>query len=313
MRIPTPARADATPTDGDLEPHPLPRPAAPAVVAADVETLVRQTVPLVHHIVREMTSRLPGHVDGSDLVSAGLVALVQAAKSWDAERGVPFPRYAAIRIRGALTDELRGMDWASRAVRGRGRAIEQARQRLTSDLGRAPTPEEVATATGLSAAAITDSDADLSRASVLSLHSEAAGEGVAALADDREGPEQLLVKREALGYLQDAIEELPERLRMVVRGYFFEQRPMAELAAELGVTESRISQLRAEAVVLLRAGLAPALEMTPAEQPVPVGPRVLAARQAYVSAVASRSTLAARLAHTSPHAESRRMVTGGAA
>ena len=311
------ATSPASPMVSDTLPGPTsPARAADAPTADarhDMDALVRSAVPLVHHIARELLGRLPGHIDRSDLESAGFVALVQAARSWEPERGVPFARYAAIRVRGALTDELRGMDWASRSVRGKARAIEAARQKLTSDLGRAPSPEEVASATGLSRADITDSDADLSRASVLSLHSEAAGEGVASLVDQQEGPEQLLIRRESLGYLEDAIEELPDRLKLVVRGYFFEQRPMAELAAELGVTESRISQLRAEAVTLLRAGLTPALEMAQQKEAVRVGPRVLAARQAYISAVASRSSLTARLARTTPFAEPRQVVTGGAA
>src|SRR5690606_21506543 len=116
------------------------------------DSLIAEHIALVGHIVRETRGRLPGHVDSDDLTSAGLTALVQAAQAFDAERGVPFARYAATRIRGAILDELRSIDWASRSVRRRARDVESTRNALAASLGRTPTNAEVASALGVEVA-----------------------------------------------------------------------------------------------------------------------------------------------------------------
>ena len=126
-------------------------------------------MPLVGHIVRETMGRLPGHVNRDDLTSAGLAALVQAARSYDETRGVPFARYAATRIRGAILDELRGIDWASRSVRRRARELDDTRTQLAGDLGRVPTDAEVAEAAGVTVDEVAANDDDVSRAQVMSL------------------------------------------------------------------------------------------------------------------------------------------------
>src|ERR687888_473865 len=108
--------------------------------------LITEHLPLVGHLVRELMHRLPAHVNRDDLVSAGTVALVLSARSFDPSRGVPFARFAAIRIRGALTDELRTMDWASRAVRSRAREVESTRAELAARLARSPARQEIAAA-----------------------------------------------------------------------------------------------------------------------------------------------------------------------
>ena len=102
------------------------------------EDIVQAHMPLVGHLVREMLARVPAHVNRDDLLSAGYAALVAAARGFDEERGVPFARFAAARVRGALLDELRGLDWASRSVRQRARRTDTARQELTAELGRTP-------------------------------------------------------------------------------------------------------------------------------------------------------------------------------
>jgi RNA polymerase sigma factor for flagellar operon FliA len=258
-----------------------------------VEALVRENLALVGHIVRETMTRLPAHIGRDDLTSAGMTALVLSAQGYDESRGVPFARFAAIRIRGALVDELRSMDWASRSVRGRAREVEAARNQLAVTLGRSPRTHEVAETMGVSVSELGSIDADVHRASVLSLQGFAPETGAAMVADVQRGPEQLVLDREQLGYLHDAIAELPERLRHVVQAYFFDQRQMADIAAELGVTESRISQLRAEALKLLRHGLASA-EPELAEVPEPTG-RAGARVASYAAAVAARGTLSSRL------------------
>lgn len=259
------------------------------------EDLVTAHMPLVGHIVRETMSRIPAHVSRDDLTSAGLVALVQAAKSFDPSRGVTFARYAATRVRGATLDELRSIDWASRSVRRRARELEDTRHKLAADLGRTPTDGEIASVLGMSVEEIAANNVDVSRAAVMSLQ----GFGETSIDDllpsRAPGPGQMLEQRERVGYLVDAVAELPERLRTVVEDYFFCERPMAEIADELGVTESRVSQMRAEALVLLKDALNSALEPSlVAPHPRPDG-CAARRRDAYFYAVAARRSVAARL------------------
>lgn len=260
------------------------------------EALVREHLPLVGYLVSEMIGRLPAHVRREDLVGAGLAALAFAARSWDASTGVPFARYATPRIRGSFVDELRAADWASRGARARARAVTTAAEQLTVTLGREPTAAETAAALGVEPGRVTESQAAVQRAVVLSLEAlDESGAVSDGLGDGGPGPEGSLLRAERLGYLRDAVEALPERLRVVVEGYFLQERPMAELAAELGVTESRISQLRAEALAVLRDGLNAALDpalVAPAANPGGVADR---RRQAYFAEVAARSTYVTRL------------------
>jgi RNA polymerase sigma factor for flagellar operon FliA len=259
---------------------------------------VRQHMPLVGHLVREMLARVPAHVNRDDLLSAGYAALVGAARGYDEDRGVPFPRFAAARIRGALLDELRGLDWASRSVRQRARRTDSARQQLTAELGRTPEIGEVAARLGCSVGDIESADDDVHRAVVFSLQGFATAGADDMITEPGAGPEEILIRRERLGYLRHAIDVLPERLRAVVEGYFFEERPMAQIAAELGVTESRVSQLRAEALGLLRDGLNAHLNPAPAaENPAKEG-CVARRRAVYFDQIASRGTLHSRLAFT---------------
>ena len=262
-----------------------------------LEDLVRAHLPLVGHLVRELLGRIPAHISRDDLVSAGMAALAGAAKGFDADRGTPFSAFATTRIRGALLDELRGLDWASRSVRSRARRIDAAQQELTATLGRTPTQQELAESLGIAVDELHAVDGDVQRAMVLSLQGFTAG------ADDlvRErsaGPEDLLLHRERIGYLHDAIESLPSRLRAVVVGYFFEERPMAEIAAELGVTESRVSQLRAEALELLRDGLNTHLDPELLAGKARAIGCVTRRRETYYSAIAAQGTLRSRLART---------------
>lgn len=259
------------------------------------DRLVREYMPLVGHIVRETLARVPGHVSREDLTSAGLVALVQVVRAFDPTRGVPLGRYAAQRIRGAVLDELRGLDWASRSVRRRERELESVRARLAMTRGRTATSAEVAEAAGLSSSDVAAHSDDVRRATVLSLQG-ISSDGLAELVPTHlPGPGEQLLVRERLAYLRKAIELLPERLRLVVNGYYLDERPMAELAAELGVTESRVSQIRAEAMTLMAGAMTRALS----EEPVvaDVGTRRLGRRrEAYYAAVVERGGLSRRLA-----------------
>jgi RNA polymerase sigma factor for flagellar operon FliA len=274
----------------------------PAVdqAARELETLVRENMPLVGHLVRELVARVPGHVNRDDLTSAGLAALVGAAKAFDAARGIPFARFAATRIRGALLDELRGLDWASRSVRSRARRTEAAAQELTAKLGRTPTAVELAEHLGVPVDEVESVSEDVQRAVVLSLQGFTAGAAEDLVTERSAGPEELLLRRERIGYLHDAIEALPDRLRRVVTGYFLQERSMADIAAEIGVSESRVSQLRAEALGLLRDGLNAQLDPQLVGRPERDG-CVARRRATYYSQVAAQGTLHTRLARTDQH------------
>lgn len=254
-----------------------------------LEELVRSHMPLVGHAVRETLSRLPAHVSRDDLTSAGLTALVVAAKAFDPARGVSFSSYAATRVRGAILDELRAVDWASRSVRRRARELEQVRSELAIALGRPATDAEVATTLGLTLDEVSRNAGDVQRAGVLSLQGFGDTPVDELVSSPSPSPEAVAEKAELTGYLVDAVAELPERLRAVVEGYFFAERPMAEIAAELGVTESRVSQMRAEAMVLLKEVMQRAFE--PDQVSTPARPEGVVARRraAYFAAVDARA------------------------
>ncbi len=250
---------------------------------------VRSHMPLVGHIVRDVLSRVPGHVSRDDLTSAGLTALVVAARGYDPSRGVAFATYATTRVRGAILDELRAVDWASRSVRRRAREVEATRGTLAAQLGRAATDAEVASASGLSLEDVTRNAEDVNRASVLSLHGFGETPLDEIVTSRAPSPEDEVEQGELTRYLVDAVAELPERLRVVVQGYFFGERPMADLAAELGVSESRISQMRAEALVLLKDVLHHAFSPEQVERQARPDGVVARRRDAYFAAVDARA------------------------
>lgn len=274
--------------------------AAPS--ARELEDLVREHMPMVGHLVRELLNRVPGHVHADDLCSAGFAALLGAARNFDATRGIPFNRFAALRIRGALLDELRGQDWASRSVRTRARKTHTARQELTSALGRTPSDAEVAEVLGIGLAELAAVEDDVQKAALLSLQGFPTGAAEEMVAESSEGPEDLLIRREKIGYLHQAVQALPERLRMVVTASFLQEQPLSDVAAQLGVTESRISQLRTEALRLLREGLNNSLAP---ELLTVAGGRAKGClqrrRTEYFARVAEQGNLRTRLALTDSH------------
>jgi RNA polymerase sigma factor for flagellar operon FliA len=249
---------------------------------------------VVHHEVRSISIRLPGHVHTDDLISAGMSALFGAATSFDPEFGVPFARFAARRIRGALLDELRSADWATRSLRARVRARNTAFELLAAHLGRTPFPDELAHEMGVSRAELLRIEADLHQSVVLRFDHLATDSGADAVLSSRcETPEVVIVERERQSYLHDAVHSLPERLRKVVIGCFFDDRPMRELADELGVTESRISQLRAEALKMLRDGMNS--QLAPDLMPVSATGVAAGRREAFYATIAGRSSYRDRL------------------
>lgn len=270
---------------------------------AEEEALVREHLPLVGYAVSDLARRLPPHVRHDDLMSAGMAALAMAARSFQEQRGVPFGRYASRRISGALLDELRSHDWATRSVRRRAREQVDAAERLAATLGRQATSAEVATSMGVGVNELEATQQAVHRSVVLSFQAVAESSDVDSVLPSREPrPDQILLDREREAYLRDAVETLPERLRKVVVGVFFEERPMQELAAELGVTESRVSQMRSEALALLKDGLT--ANLSPESLPVEDRPdgRIARRKEAYYAAIASRSTYSARLTVPRPRA-----------
>ncbi|WP_436527827.1 sigma-70 family RNA polymerase sigma factor [Actinoplanes sp. HUAS TT8] len=271
----------------------------------DIEDLIREHMPMVGHLVRELLNRVPGHVHSDDLSSAGFAALLGAARSFDVTRGIPFHRFAAVRIRGALLDELRGQDWASRSVRARARRAATARQELTAALGRTPSDAEVAEMLGIGVSELASVEDDVQKASLLSLQGFPTGAAEEMVPELSEGPEDLLLKRERLGYLHQAIQALPERLRQVVEESFLQEQPLSEVAQRLGVTESRISQLRTEALRLLREGLnsslAPELLTVAAGGPRTRKGCLQRRRSEYFAKVQQQGNLHTRLALTDSH------------
>lgn len=241
-----------------------------ATTTADRVATIDQYLPLVRHIVFQVAVHFPRHVDREELARAGTLGLVEAAQRYDESRGVPFQRFAAQRIRGAILDAVRATDWAPRSVRTLARSLESTNTRLVTELGRPPTTDEVAEAMSTTPEHLRRLQDRIHRSVVLALdHHGAEGDEDATLGElvmdvVNLEPSEVLESRELLAYVRDAVRLLPERHRLVVIGYFLEGRSSAELARFLGVTESRVSQLRSEALGLLRDGIEAQYD-TPAE------------------------------------------------
>jgi RNA polymerase sigma factor FliA len=259
-----------------------------------VDELVTANLALVGHVARETAARLPRHLDTDDLVGAGALALVQAAHAFDPTLGVPFARFASTRVRGAMIDQMRQRDWATRSVRSRARSLAAVTEELTRALQRTPTEAELAAASGMSETEVRAIAQGTDRATLLSLDPLATDdEGLgASLTDSSPRPEEALLAAERIGYLRDAIAELPERTRRVVAGYYLENKQLTELADELGVTQSRASQLRSEGLELMKEALT-ALLSDDARAGADANTDGVKARrrEAYVAAVANRSTV----------------------
>lgn len=236
--------------------------AAATRTPAEVAALIEDHLDLVNHVVFQVAVHFPRHVDRDELARAGALGLVEAARRYEDARGVPFNRFAAQRIRGAIIDAVRAADWAPRSVRLLARQLDAAEHELSTRLGRAPSSAETAEALGMTGEELASLRERLYRSVVLAF------EHMAVDSDDEEltlldviedrtmvEPSVQLEDRELHAYLRDAVALLPERHRLVVVGYFLEERTSEELARFLGVTESRISQMRSEALAMLKDGI----------------------------------------------------------
>jgi RNA polymerase sigma factor FliA len=267
----------------------------------DLTKMIEDHLPLVKHIVFQVAVHFPRHVDRDELARAGALGLVEAARRYDEERGVPFDRYAAQRIRGAILDAVRAADWAPRSVRTLARKLESVEQRLASQLGRVPGRDEMAEALGMTRAELARLQDRMFRSVVLALEHEVSDDSdedltlVDVLRDRGQlEPLEELEKRELHAYLRDAVELLPERQRLVVVGYFLEGRTSQELARFLGVTESRISQLRSEALAMLKDGIEAQYGGAGAPREQPAG-RVARRKAGYALAISEASPWRNRL------------------
>ncbi len=267
----------------------------------ELAEMIEDNLPLVKHIVFQVAVHFPRHVDRDELARAGALGLVEAARRYDEARGVPFERFAAQRIRGAILDAVRAADWAPRSVRNLARKLENAEQRLATELGRVPNKEEMAEALGMSQSELNRLQDRMFRSVVLALEHETADEVekdltlVDVLVDDQSvEPSAELETRELHGYLRDAISLLPERHRLVVVGYFLEGRTSQDLADFLGVTESRISQLRSESLLMLQEGIE-AQYLAERPDPTEVSGRVARRKATYAKGIAEASDFADRM------------------
>jgi len=209
-----------------------------------------------------MSSGLPAHVDEADLISYGLVGLISAIERFELEREIKFETYAIPRIRGAIIDELRSLDWVPRSVRSRARDIERANARLEHRLQRAPTDEEMSDELEIPLQEFIDSLIQISNSTIAALDelwtvSDASGDQVSLLdtLQDPQAPDpaRLAGASDLKDRVADAIAKLPEREKLVVALYYYENLTLREIGEVLGVTESRISQLHTKAVLRLRS------------------------------------------------------------
>jgi RNA polymerase sigma factor FliA len=228
------------------------------------ERLVVAYSPLVKYVAGRMSSGMPSHVEEADLISYGLVGLINAIERFDLAREIKFETYAIPRIRGAIIDELRSLDWVPRSVRARARAIEQANAKLEHKLHRAPTDEEMAAELTIAVEDFQASLVQISNSSMVALDelwsvSDSSGDQVTLLDTlhdpDAPDPERIVDATELKNRVADAIARLPEREKLVIALYYYENLTLREIGEVLDVTESRVSQMRTKAALRLRSHL----------------------------------------------------------
>ena len=241
------------------------------------ERLVVAYSPLVKFIAGRMASGLPSHVEEADLISYGLLGLIGAIERFDLDREIKFETFAVARIKGAIIDELRSLDWVPRSVRARARDVERAHAELEAELQRAPTDEGMAEKLKVTVEDFQDALLEIANSSILALDDlwtfadpEGGGGQISVLDTIRDpnaiDPDTEAEASELKDRLADAIESLPERERLVVALYYYENLTLREIGEVLGVTESRVSQLHTKAILRLKAKLQGNLERASAER-----------------------------------------------
>jgi RNA polymerase sigma factor for flagellar operon FliA len=224
------------------------------------QKLMEQYLPLVKNVAGRMAMGFPKSVELSDLINTGVIGLIEAMSNFDPSRGVKFETYAVPRIRGAILDELRSLDWVPRSTRAKSREIERATSKLENQLGRPPSARELAKSLKISPQELFSAVDDVSSATILSLD-----ELIYKEEDNRQVPrvETLqdlrcvsvlgdMEKEELKGYLVQAISHLSEQERLVVALYYYEELTLKEIGEVMQISESRVSQIHTKAVLKLR-------------------------------------------------------------
>ena len=272
---------------------------------AATNELVTEHIYLVQHVVNQLANRYPRHVDRGELWSAGAHGLVDASRRFDPETGIPFPRYAIIRIRGAIIDSTRTRDWATRRLRRDMRSVRDAGDAFEVREGRTPTDEELAGLLDITVEELRAHRSAAANATLLHLDhvvpgSDSAESGIAARLEERDTerlPEESLEQSELVGTVRSAVGFLPDNQREVVERYYFGGELLRDIADSLGVTEARASQIRSEALDAMRAYFGTAFDGVVAVSENAPGVR---RRAAYVAEMSANSTWRSRLSAQSP-------------
>jgi RNA polymerase sigma factor FliA len=244
----------------------------------DRDRLLMENLPQVHYIAKRIHDRLPPHVPLEDLVNAGIVGLLEAIRNFDPSRGTQVKTFAELRIRGAILDSLREMDWSPRALRRKSRQLEESHRHLRRVLERSPSEQELANDMQLSLEELRTLLCDLrglNLGSIQALEQEdGKGEQVFKYSPNSpdEDPYYLCLQSELRHYLAMAVDELPDRERKLLALYYKEDLTMKEVGAVLGIGEGRVSQIHSAAMARLRATMQELLGARPKGSSLRPGP-----------------------------------------
>ena len=258
---------------GLATPPPAPHPAAPATAPAgepaeapepfdreNREQIITDYVPLVKFVAHRISSRLPSHVELDDLIHSGILGLMDAIEKFEPARNIKFKTYAELRIKGAILDGLRDLDWVPRSLRRKKKDIENAYHLLEQQMGRAATDEEVAVHLGITLDELHKSLDDLKGVTLgtfVEVGEDGEGESIISFVPDpdAEDPHHTFQAAELKEILQVAMDVLPKKEKFVVQLYYFDELTMKEIGTLLNITESRVSQLHTKAMLRLRGKL----------------------------------------------------------
>lgn len=222
------------------------------------EELIKSYLPLVRKVVHRLSGRLPKDVDVKEMLNSGIIGLVDALEKYDPRHETNFSTYAQFRIRGAILDSFRSQDWLPRSLRFKSHKIEEAYQKIEQKLGRPATDEEVASELGLEVKELRKLLGEVGSIVMLSFEELGFGHGEERfhasewIPSNTDDPLKSLLSGEKVGLIARALDRLPEKERLVISLYFYEELNLKEIGEILGVTESRASQIRSRALIRLK-------------------------------------------------------------